>query len=233
LDEDKYILGSTVKNGICFSRRYIKNIHNTFLRLYYTNIKPVDTDSIKIIANLCIVHGFGHYSGEFYELAYNLAKNGINCHLIDLRGHGYSGGMRMDWLIEELHSDVLTLIKECEMDGVDLPTFIFGHSMGGGLVSSLFINNQYLQVNGVILSAPLLSYPINTKQDKFKNWVLNKIGNDINDFVCHGSINPTDLCKDDREIARLINDKRILPLASPRTMRSLLKNCERILENCK
>jgi acylglycerol lipase len=153
--------------------------------------------------------------------------------LIDLRGHGYSGGMKIDWTIEELHSDVITLIKECELDGVDLPTYIFGHSMGGGLVASLFINNQYLQVNGVILSAPLLGYPLNAPYNKLKLFLLNKLGADMSDFICHGSINPTDLCKDNKQIPRLINDKRILPLASPRAYRSLLKNCERILENCK
>jgi alpha-beta hydrolase superfamily lysophospholipase len=141
--------------------------------------------------------------------------------------------MRLDYTVEDLHSDIITLIKECELDGVDLPTFIFGHSLGGGLVTSLFINNQYLQVSGVILSAPLLGNPLHTKTNKTNLFILNKIGNDIKDFVMHGSINPTDLCKDDREVCRLINDKRILPLASPRSSRSILKNCERVLENCK
>ncbi len=203
------------------------------IRLYYTNVRPVDVEKIKIIANLCIIHGFGHYSGEFYEMAYICSQSGINCHLVDLRGHGYSGGIRFDWTIDELQTDVLTLIKECEMDGVDLPTFVFGHSMGGGLISSFFINNQYLQVNGVILSSPLLGFPINAKRDVMKMMMLNKIGNDIREFVLHGSINPTELCKDEREVARIINDKRVIPLASPRAFRSLLKNCERILENCR
>jgi len=46
-----------------------------------------------------------------------------------------------------MHQDIITLIKQSENDN-SLPTFILGHSMGGGLISSLFINNQYIQING-------------------------------------------------------------------------------------
>lgn len=148
LMEEDNLLGKTERNGLRYYRKYIPNIVDQRIRLYYTNIKPINTDTTKLIANLCIIHGFAHYSAEFYELASFLAKNGINCHLIDLRGHGYSGNHRFDFAIEEFHSDVITLIKTAESDGVDLPLFVLGHSMGGGLISSLFINNQYLSVNG-------------------------------------------------------------------------------------
>lgn len=233
LNEDENLLGKAEKFGIRFSRKYIKNILDNNIRLFYTNIKPINTEKTPIIANLCIIHGFGHYSQEFYEMACFLAKNGINCHLIDFRGHGYSGGCRFDWTIEDLQTDLLTLIKQAESDGVDLPIYIFAHSMGGGIVTSLFINNQYLQVNGIILSAPLLGPPMNSKMDKAKSFILSRVGNHMREFVISGNINPTELCKDENEIIRILNDKRILPLATPRTFRSIIKNCERILENCR
>jgi acylglycerol lipase len=231
LNKPNNVLGKAEKNGIRFTRKYIPNVLDPSIRLYYTNIKLIDTINVKLIANVCIVHGFGHYSQEFYEMAYNLAKEGMNCHLIDLRGHGYSGGCRIDWTIEDLHLDVLTLIKQTESDEVDLPIYVFGHSMGGGLITSLFINNQYLQVNGVILSAPLLGIPLNANFDSVKSYFLSKFGNNLREFILTGNINPTELCKDEREVIRLVNDKLILPLASPRAFRSLIKNCERILEN--
>jgi len=233
MNEDDNSIGRIEKLGVRFTRKFVYNILNQNIRLYYTNVKALDTEAVKITANLCIVHGFGHYSGEFYETAYFLAKNGINCHLIDLRGHGYSGGCRFDWTVEDLHTDILTLIKQAEADGVDLPIYVFGHSMGGGLVSSLFINNQYLQVNGIILSAPLLGLPLNANFDSFKFYLLSKLGNNLREFVMNGNVNPTELCKDEREITRIINDKRIIPLASPRSFRSIIKNCERVLENCR
>jgi alpha-beta hydrolase superfamily lysophospholipase len=232
MNKDKNLIGVIDKMGAKFTRKYIPNILNHNVRLYYTNIKP-SNEKTNIIASLCIVHGFGHYSQEFYEIAHFLALNGINCHLIDLRGHGLSGGCRMDWTIEDLHTDVITLIKCAEADGIDLPLFVFGHSLGGGLVSSLFINNQYLQVNGIILSSPLLGLPLNTSFDALKLFVISKAGNNLREFVVNGNINPSELCKDDREVARIISDKRVLPLASPRSFRSIIKNCERILENCR
>lgn len=109
-------------------------------------------------------------------MAFELARQGINCHLIDLRSHGFSGGTRFDFSIEQLHQDIITLIKQAESDVPELPLFLFGHSMGGGLLSSLFINNQYLQVHGIILSAPLLGYPLNIEMDAGKMFFISRFG---------------------------------------------------------
>jgi hypothetical protein len=45
------------------------------------------------------------------------------------------------------------------------------------------------------------------------------------------SINSSELVKDDREVARMSNDKMILPMITPRAFRNMIKNSERILEN--
>jgi hypothetical protein len=232
LNDEENLFGTVDKLGVKFMRRYVSNIIDNNVRLYYTNVKTSDTENTKILANLCIAHGFGHHSHEFYELAFFLAQNGINCHLLDYRGHGYSGGLRFDWTIEDLHTDIITLIKQAESDGIDLPLFVFGHSMGGGLVSSLFINNKFLQVNGVILSAPLLGLPQNVIPNALKFFVLSKIANEMREFIFNGNINPSDLCKDEKEMVRILNDKKIIPFANPKSLKSMLKNCQRILQNC-
>jgi len=67
------------------------NFLDPSIRLYFTKVKPIVNSEIKPFANLCIVHGFAHHSWEFLEVAYKLAQKGINCYLIDLRGHGLSG----------------------------------------------------------------------------------------------------------------------------------------------
>lgn len=153
--------------------------------------------------------------------------------MIDLRAHGYSGGARFLYSIEEMHTDIISLIKESERVDFDLPMFLLGHSMGGGLVSSLFINNPYLQVHGVILSAPLLGLPALVPNDPLRLYVLNKIANETKDIVTHAAINPTTLTKVDTEIVKMINDGKNRPLATPLTMKSLVKQCSRILENCR
>jgi hypothetical protein len=75
--------------------------------------------------------------------------------------------------------------------------------------------------------------PLNVEMDNMKLFALNRMGNNLREFIMNSNINPTELCKDEREIIRILNDKRIIPLAGPRSMRSIVKNCERILENCR
>ncbi len=179
LKEEKNIINSCEIDGILFNRKYVPNIIDNRIKLYYSNIKSINREKQIKIASLCIIHGFGHHSGEFLELATVMAKNGIDCHMIDLRGHGYSTGSRFDWQIEEFHTDIITLIKHAENDISNTPLFIFGHSMGGGLISSLFIKNQYLQVNGIILSAPLIGNPLTIDNDPFKSFILERVGNDL------------------------------------------------------
>lgn len=47
----------------------------------------------------------------------------------------------------------------------------------------------------------------------------------------NGRINPTELVKDEREVARILNNKLIIPLASPRAFKSMIRNCKTIIEN--
>lgn len=183
LREEENLLGKKEFNGIQFTRKYVNNINDPFTRLYYTNVKPSDVSKVNLIANLCIVHGFGHYSAMFLEFAYAMAKEGINCHLIDLRSHGFSGGTRFDFTVEGCHEDIITLIKQAENDSHELPLYIMGHSLGGGLVTSLFINNQYIQVHGIILSSPLLSYPLNLELDNKKLFFLSRFGQNLKVYL--------------------------------------------------
>jgi alpha-beta hydrolase superfamily lysophospholipase len=47
-----------------------------------------------IKASIAIFHGFGENSDIFMETALQFAMNGLDVHLIDLRGFGFSGGNR-------------------------------------------------------------------------------------------------------------------------------------------
>ena len=88
----------------------------------------------------------------------HLAINDYSVHMIDLSGFGQSGGHRGNSTMEELHEDIEHVLK---MMSPDLPLFVFGHSMGGGLVSTLMIRNPGLNIAGVICSSALLGYPNN------------------------------------------------------------------------
>jgi len=59
----------------------------------------------------------------------------------------------------EIFFSVLTKVRK------DLPLFLFGHSMGGGMLLSLLAKNPHLKISGVILSNPFITmsnlHPIN------------------------------------------------------------------------
>lgn len=54
--------------------------------------------------------------------------------LVDMRGFGYSGGPRGCSEVEDLHRDVLAVIK---MANPEIPLFLYGHSLGALVVSTL------------------------------------------------------------------------------------------------
>lgn len=232
LVKEENALGRHEIDNFIISRKYLINNYDPYIRLYFSSIKSNSQEEAPI-AKICFVHGFGHHSFDFLEIALYLAQHGINCYMVDLRGHGLSGGVRCDYSIEDLHSDVITMIKESEKESFDLPLFILGHSMGGGCVTSLFINNPYLQIHGVILSAPLLGQPAMLPEDPVKNFVLRNMGSHLRDFIVGGFVNPTALTKVDKEVVRMINDSKNIPMANPNTFKNIMKMYTRILENCR
>ncbi|SNS18909.1 acylglycerol lipase [Belliella buryatensis] len=109
-------------------------------------------------ASLLLVHGLGEHSSRYAHFADRLVKEGIAVFTFDGRGHGKSSlpkptayfANHEDYLrdIDALFSKVKSYVK-------DIPSFVFGHSMGGGLVAKYVISYQP-DARGVILSAAAL-----------------------------------------------------------------------------
>lgn len=88
--------------------------------------------------------------------------------MIDLSGYGQSGGARGNSTMFELHHDIELVMKRMDPE---LPLFVFGHSMGGGLVSTLLTQNPNLNIAGVICSSALFGIPNNRSFP----WLLRKV----------------------------------------------------------
>jgi alpha-beta hydrolase superfamily lysophospholipase len=104
-------------------------------------------------ATLILVHGLNDHSGRYEGVARRLAARGYAVRAFDLRGHGRSGGGRL-WVgsFDEYLQDVGVFLDHV---GGEYPIFLFGHSMGGAIVT-LFAIARRLDVESVILSAPAL-----------------------------------------------------------------------------
>jgi len=99
---------------------------------------------------LILLHGFGACRADLLDLAQSLhAQGSYHLFMMDLRGHGVSGGSSITFGKKEV-LDVETALKHCSTDPKlkDLPIGIFGLSMGGAI--ALLAAAQFPQIRAVV-----------------------------------------------------------------------------------
>jgi acylglycerol lipase len=101
-----------------------------------------------------ITHGIAEHSGRYEHVALSLNSAGYSVVAFDLRGHGKSSGKR-NYInsFQDYLNDLDEVLTRTKSIFPDLPLFLFGHSMGGGIVT-LFTIEGKADVKGIILSAP-------------------------------------------------------------------------------
>lgn len=103
-------------------------------------------------AVVCLIHGLGEHIHRYDHMAEYFNEKGIVVIGNDRRGHGRSEGKRghcqqfEDFLMEVKH-----LLATAKAHYPDMPTFLYGHSMGGNIVLNYMIKERP-QLAGVILS---------------------------------------------------------------------------------
>lgn len=106
-------------------------------------------------ANVLIVHGYAEHCGRYAETAGVLNEAGYSVYAYDRRGEGESGGKRaiVNNFAEQVN-DLSAVIGKIEKGGLKL--FLFGHSLGGLISTKYVIDNNGNEIDGLILSGPLL-----------------------------------------------------------------------------
>lgn len=108
----------------------------------------------KAIINL--VHGFGEYSERYNYWTMKFADKGFVVHAIDYRGHGKSDGRRGHInKFDDFLNDIDVLVNESEKLYPNLPQFIYGHSLGGNIVTNYILNRDN-NFKGAVISSPWL-----------------------------------------------------------------------------
>ena len=103
-------------------------------------------------AVMIIVHGFAEYCDRYHHVAQYLNEFGYAVESFDLRGHGHSDGIRTYvHSFENLLDDLDIFLEQCAEKYPDKPIFMFGHSMGGAIVSLFSITRQP-DIAGILLS---------------------------------------------------------------------------------
>lgn len=107
-------------------------------------------------AAVALVHGIAEHSSRYRHAAEFLAERGYTVYTFDLRGHGRSPGKRILFQHMDQHStDVATFLQWVQRETTEVPLFLFGHSMGG-LVVTYYVLTAKPSLRGVILSAPAI-----------------------------------------------------------------------------
>ncbi|HMG09674.1 MAG TPA: lysophospholipase [Mucilaginibacter sp.] len=119
-----------------------------------------------------IVHGIGEHVGRYAHVANFLNSNGYAVTGIDLYGHGLSDGPRGGSKGIEFAFDYLSAFLNHVRITYQKPVVLYGHSMGGGLVTGLVLKRRPA-INGVIISSPALLIPGITRISKLIFGILN------------------------------------------------------------
>lgn len=78
---------------------------------------------------LLFIPGIGTYSELYAELLSDLSAQGFNVVGVDLRGHGYSGGERGLYTVDQVCSDVSEIIDHYRQT-FSGPVYLYGYSIG-------------------------------------------------------------------------------------------------------
>jgi alpha-beta hydrolase superfamily lysophospholipase len=106
-------------------------------------------------ANILIVHGYAEHSGRYNDTAEVLNGEGYSVYAFDRRGEGASEGKRAEVNKFAVQVDDLKEVIS-KIEKGDIKFFIYGHSLGGLIVTKYIIDHNAKGIDGMILSGPLL-----------------------------------------------------------------------------
>lgn len=105
---------------------------------------------------VCIVHGFNEHSSRYAHVAERLAQAGYATLVFDHFGHGKTTGKRGHAPTYEAFLDsVKIVLDEAETRFPGVKKFLWGHSMGGGIVLNYLLKRQP-NLAGAVATGPLL-----------------------------------------------------------------------------
>ncbi len=109
-------------------------------------------------ASMLLVHGLGEHSSRYLHLVEKLVDIGVSVFTFDGRGHGKSADGKPTAYFDSYKDylrDIDSLFKKVKTYVPDLPSFLYGHSMGGGMVAAYLLDYRP-DTAGAILSSPAI-----------------------------------------------------------------------------
>ena len=158
-------------------------------------------------AVVALVHGQGEHMGRYTHVARAMTEAGFAFAAYDLRGHGLSGGKRGHTPSYSSHMDDMEeFLEAVEGRYSGIPRFLYGHSLGGGLVLNFCLRNGP-ELRGVIVTSPWLELAFAPPKSQI---TLARIMNRLYPgLVQHSGLETAALSHDPQVIADYENDELV------------------------
>ncbi len=151
-------------------------------------------------AVIILVHGHGEHVQRYLNWAALFKQEGIAFLGVDLPGHGRSDGTRGDIKSYNLLGEMIDiLIKSCNQTFPGCPVYIYGHSLGGGIVLDYLLRRNP-KVKGAIVTSPYLRLAF--EPSRIKLFIAS-----VMKYILPGLIQPTGLNADHLSHDKVVVEK--------------------------
>lgn len=158
-------------------------------------------------ATLLIIHGFGEHCGRYAGMAQAMNAQGVEVYGYDQRGHGANPlGPRGCARAADLEKDILAVLDALR-EKSDLPLFLLGHSLGGGLVAYTLAHSQP-SVRAAILCSPWFELVSPLPELPVK--ILKKHPKILGKASLRNAVPQTGLCHDEAVLRAYLEDPLVV-----------------------
>jgi Lysophospholipase len=155
-------------------------------------------------AVIILVHGLGEHVHRYLYWAELFKKEGIGFLGVDLPGHGNSHGRRGNIKSYDLLREMIDiLLKSCKQTFPGCPIYIYGHSLGGGIVLDYLLKRKP-KIKGAIVTSPWLR--LSFEPAKSKILMASIMKNLLPGLIQPSGLNVNHISHDEAVVEKYSND---------------------------
>lgn len=226
----------TIGNKIQVERKYInsgstkqdmaKGLGDNFT--YYTRVQSMEQSPV---CQIGLVHGFSEESDQWLEVAYQFALNGILVHIVDNDSFGFSSGMRGPGpTMVKMHYNLACMLEQFEEN---LPSFLYGNSMGCMIINTFLLRNPDLPIQGVIFGSPFFEFPKHVHLTPFRKWLAHKAAPGLEPFAMQGTVQLHKVSQGKSYIRKASTQRKAVPIISAIAIVSMLDGIDYLQKNAR
>jgi alpha-beta hydrolase superfamily lysophospholipase len=180
---------------------------------------------------IVLVHGLADHSARFEQIGQFLSKHHWTVYACDLRGHGLSsdghqaGRVHVDHF-SDYANDVNAMLSLAKQRHTDLPVILLGHSMGG-LISLTYALNHPEELDGLLLSSPLLGTHADVRPPAILKILARLLANIKPRLLFSSNVNSNAVSRDQDVVRAYIDD----PLVSEKVSARWFVECTKAIDD--